>query len=114
MKMVAVGVAIALLSGAALACEKLEFAELDSMKREQLLRMRCEYRDEMFRWVDIAGAQARSGRSVTAAQVDLNRGNRCAQELDRLDRILGRKYAIQGDDKAVAIRVNDMCGAPAK
>lgn len=63
-------------------CQRLEFAEMEAMDREDLLALRCEYRRDML-------TAPAAGRYGTAA------ANRCAQELSRMDRILGRKYGLE-------------------
>jgi hypothetical protein len=60
---------------AAAPCAKLEFAELDSMPKEQLLQMRCEY--------VVRGYKLGS--------------NSCSEETIRMDRIIVRKYDLKGD-----------------
>ncbi len=77
------------------------------MRPDQLLRMRCEYRESMLAWLEIATKSA--SRSVYAAQSDLATANRCAQEMERLDRLLGRKLPIAGDDATVARTLNATC-----
>lgn len=77
------------------------------MRAEQLLRMRCDYRQSVSAWMDIATKTAKT--SIYAAQSDMAHANRCAQEVERLDRLLARKMAIQGDERQVALELNATC-----
>ncbi len=65
-------------------CAKLEFAELESMPKEDLLKMRCEYTQKML-----------DPELYKAGNWGLNVANRCATESSRMDRIIGRKYQPQ-------------------
>ncbi len=80
-------------------CAKLEFAELDAMRREELLAMRCQYAREM----NNPAYYAARGPGLTIA-------NRCAQEATRMDRILARKYAVKATDQDAAQReISALC-----
>lgn len=92
---------------AAAECRAIEFAELESLRADQLLAMRCEYRRQMHESINAAHAAA--SRSVPAANAGLAQANRCAQELTRLDRILGRRLALPGSDDAISVHINGLC-----
>lgn len=82
-------------------CAKLEFAELDSLPKEELLRMRCQYLDQMLD----------PGLNI-GTRWGLAVANRCATETGRMDRILARKYALKNTgDPAIPyfVEVSAMC-----
>jgi hypothetical protein len=64
------------------ACAKLEFAELDAMPKEDLLRIRCEYNATMM------------DPRLTRSSALLPIADRCARETSRMDRIIARKYKL--------------------
>lgn len=70
-------------------CAKLEFAELDSMPKEELLQMRCDYERQF-----LAGYM------------------RCSDEVSRMDRVIARKYQLKnkGDpDLPYYVEINGLC-----
>ena len=82
-------------------CAKLEFAELDSMPKEELLRLRCEYNQQML-----------DPNLLQAGKWGLNVANRCADESARMDRIIARKYQLKnkGDDSVpYYVEINGLC-----
>lgn len=78
-------------------CQRLEFAELESLSKEELLKIRCDYQKTAF---DPAMLQNRAGLAVA---------NRCASETERMDRILARKYQLKATGDAVYLEVNALC-----
>jgi hypothetical protein len=94
------------ISGAAWAsCEKLEYAEMDAMPKEDLLRMRCDYHHTM-----IAPEMYQAGSYGLAVT------RRCSTEITRMDRILGRKYDLKAGDPALPYfaEVSALCRSPAR
>jgi hypothetical protein len=85
-------------------CRPLEFVELDSLARDDLLAMRCQYYDD---WRSLMPGL--SDANLRNAQAVLRSMNRCSEELTRIDRILARKYSIPGDTQAVTVEVNRRC-----
>lgn len=94
------------------ACTRLEFAELESISTPQLLKMRCQYYDEMTRWVNLTPAGAKP--TAAEARVVLHNANACATEIQRMDRIIVRKESIQGDDAQVATAITQRCSGLTK
>lgn len=78
---------------------------MDAMKREQLLVLRCQYDREMNDLV----MTARPAQDLRAAQGAVVLANRCAVELNRMDRLLARKYAIDGSEAEITRGVSRMC-----
>lgn len=106
----ALALACCLLSAAAHSqCARLEFAELESLTPEQLLRMRCEYYGSMLEATNAASAASRT--SMAAANAMLTRSNGCAVEVSRMDRILARKIPINGSEVAVMDDLFKRCRA---
>jgi hypothetical protein len=69
-------------------CRPYEYAELKDMKPDQLVALYCQYNKAMNSMLDAALSNARAGYS---SQRDLATSNRCAQELNRIERILQSK-----------------------
>lgn len=90
-------------------CTRLEFAELESLTPDQLLRMRCDYQIAMYQAIDSASQASKS--STLAANAVLARGNACAVEIGRMDRILARTLNIPGDEGAVIKELGYRCQA---
>lgn len=95
-----------LLAGAACAepCAKLEFAELDSLPKDDLLRMRCEYNQQML-----------DPQLLKAGSYGLGVANRCAAETGRMDRLIARKYQLKNkgsDEVPYFAEINGMCRKP--
>ena len=65
-------------------CKAIEFAELESLPKEELLAMRCE---------SVAIAMRQDLSPPGARQSD-----NCFAEVKRMDRILIRKYEVTGDE----------------
>jgi len=79
---------------AAQVCPALEFAELDAMKADELLTMRCQYRDDRQK-VHESGLGTQSLRGNTYVW---NITVRCSDEMARMDRIIVRKLNITPPD----------------
>jgi hypothetical protein len=78
-------------------CYKLEYAELDSLPREELLQIHCQYRDDMQKF------------AASGSTANMNLANKCAEELNRSERILARKYGLKSTGDARIREVNAMC-----
>jgi hypothetical protein len=76
-------------SAGAQTCRKLEFAEIDSLSKDQLLTMRCQYAD-----------------ALNDRRVGVNDAVRCASELPRFDRVIARKNALP---EPATARINAAC-----
>ena len=72
-------------------CQKLEFAELDSLPKAELLAMRCEYATTS----DLLLGTGKAGRDKIS---------QCEDQIERMDRILIRKYKITGDHPVWQVR----------
>src|SRR4029077_11088108 len=81
-------------------CPKLEYVELDSLSREELLEMHCQYRADMMHL-------ATGGPSA----VNFNLADRCAEEMSRTERIVARKYAIKSTGAQRIKDTNALCPA---
>lgn len=73
-------------------CRPYEYAELKDMGPERLSVLYCDYHKTMRGTLDGADAEIRRGR-LAASQRYLAEGNHCAQELDRIERLLKAKPA---------------------
>jgi hypothetical protein len=86
MKRVVVIVGLMVLSSTAGAtCTKLEFAELDSMSKDELVKMRCKYEKE-----SDAPHHPEAGLAVHTRELDAL--IYCNEQIQRMNRILLRKY----------------------
>lgn len=87
---------------AAQTCTRLEFAELDSLPKEELLQMRCRYDARMI-----------DPKLLGAGQYGAAEAQKCAEEAVRMDRIIARKYQLKnkGADPAIPyyLEINAMC-----
>jgi len=85
-------------------CPPLEFAEMEAMGGDELLALRCQYSTDM---LDIA-ADLNKG-SVAQGQRLLAIASHCADQLTRMDRILGRKHGIKGTAEEVSKEMVRRC-----
>lgn len=88
-------------------CQKLEFAELDSFAKDELLQVRCEYR--------------RQGRVYLLNLSDIQTSVRCSDEQMRIDRILSKKLGLtpegalfnidtpEGKAQDLSMQIENMC-----
>ncbi len=91
--MKAIVILFSLFAGVASAapCPRLEYAEMDAMSTDDLLTLRCEYSATMYEIV----SKVNTG-SVREGIYFLNLSEQCAQEANRMDRLLARKLGIKG------------------
>jgi hypothetical protein len=81
-------------------CQKLEFSELESISKEELLRMRCSYLHNATQFISAAPEVLQSG-SGTSHQNSIesdryeNESNNCMAEIIRLDRIIVKRYNLK-------------------
>lgn len=73
-------------------CRAYEYAELKDMGPDRLATLYCDHQKTMRATLDGADAEIRRGR-LAASQRYLAEGNQCAQELDRVERLLKAKPA---------------------
>jgi len=78
-------------------CPKLEFAELDSMPREELLEVHCRHGDAALRL------------AASNSQQNMRLATKCAEEADRTERILARKYGVKSTGDARTREIDAMC-----
>jgi len=84
-------------------CPTIEFAELNSMSKEELLRERCAYDDAKSAYLSAAP----SSRNPMGL---LRETERCAREGARMDRILAQKYKLKDEEhNAIYVQVLLMC-----
>ena len=74
-------------------CRGYEYAELMDTPREQLQLMRCQYQADMASMLDAATVDMKAGR-LGSSNSALSASNRCAQEADRVERILKTKFQV--------------------
>jgi hypothetical protein len=75
-------------------CPRLEFAELNLLQKEKLLKIRCEYTKSMVELILVG---------------NLSSADLCISEANRMDRIIARKYALKGDEDSVLKQITDLC-----
>lgn len=75
-------------------CRIYEYAELKDMSQAKLLEMRCEYYSDMVETVNAALDNIKAGRTA-ASQRDQRDGNRCAQEMTRMENVLESKFGMK-------------------
>lgn len=75
-------------------CRSYEYAELRDMKRERLEQLYCDYHSAMYSMLGVSLAEIKAGHTVASARADAT-SNRCAQELDRIERVLDSKFSAK-------------------
>jgi len=86
-------------------CPALEFAEMDAMSAEELLPVRCKYRENML----VLSDSMKPKDDLRQAQLALLAANRCSDQITRMDRILARKYAIAVKPDDVYMEISKRC-----
>lgn len=74
-------------------CDRLDYAEMDAMDKAELLSIRCQSQDTF-----LAAIQGGDSRTVS----------RCSSEMDRMDRVIAKKYGIQGKDEERALAITKL------
>jgi hypothetical protein len=77
-------------------CNKIEFAELESFSKDELLSMRCKYYDLMLATINKAYISLKTGTGEH--EIYQNISMKCADEQRRMDRILINKHKIPSKD----------------
>jgi hypothetical protein len=75
-------------------CRVYEYAELRDMRREKLEQLYCDYRSDMQGMITVALADANAGHQA-ASRADQRAAERCAQEMERIERVLDSKFAAK-------------------
>jgi hypothetical protein len=93
-------------------CQKLEFAELDSLPKEELLRLRCDYYKEELQAINNQYESVFSGKSGGRGYESVS--VRCGEEQTRMERILIKKYNLKPKDNNpydLMIQISQMCNS---
>ena len=75
-------------------CRSYEYAELKDMPRDGLAQLYCTYRSNMHAMMIASLSNAERGY-MRASDRDLGDANRCAQELERIERVLSAQYQLK-------------------
>jgi hypothetical protein len=90
-------------------CQKLEFAELESLSKEELLRLRCDYYDNELQAIDLEYKSVISGKNGVYWE---SASTRCDEELTRMDRVLTKKLNLKPRDNNpydLMLQIANMC-----
>lgn len=78
---------------------------MEAMRADELLPIRCQYRDSM---IELTGPKLNQG-TLAQGHLMLSWAYQCGQQMDRIDRVLGRKYGLKATPEEVSAEIIRRC-----
>ncbi len=90
-------------------CPTLEFAEIASFSKEELLRIRCEYHTKGMDFMDTMTMDNSTSRRLNENEARLELVMQCSADVRRMDRVLARSYKLTEQGLDLFVKINSLC-----